>query len=89
MANVHAAIKQIRKDSKKRLRNQAVLSELKTLWKKLSPLVQSDPVSAKSLAGHLVSQWDRAVSRGIVPKGRANRKKARIALLLNKITPSP
>ena len=37
----------------------------------------------------LVSKWDRAVSRGVVPKGRANRKKARIAGALAKLAARP
>lgn len=79
MANLHSAIKQIRKDAKKRMQNQAVLSELHTLWKKFSALAGTSPKEAEPLGNTLVSKWDRAVSRGIVPKGRANRKKARIA----------
>lgn len=84
MANVHAAIKQIRKDAKRRVANQAVFSELHTLWRKFSQL--SDPGKAQPLAQTLTSKWDRAVSRGMVPKGRANRKKARIAHRLGKIS---
>lgn len=86
MANVHAAIKQIRKDAKKRLRNQAVLSELKTLSKKFPELASKDRAQVESLAQALVSKWDRAVSQGVVPRGRADRKKARIALSVNKLT---
>ncbi|MBI4115865.1 MAG: 30S ribosomal protein S20 [Candidatus Omnitrophica bacterium] len=88
MANVHAAIKQIRKDAKKREHNQAVLSELKTLWRKLSGFGKADAEQAQLLAHDLVSKWDRAVSGGMVPKGRADRKKARIALFLKKLSPS-
>ena len=88
MANVHAAIKQIRKDAKKRARNQTVRSELKTLWYKLTHLPASEKDRFKPLAQTLTSKWDRAVSRGMVPKGRADRKKARIALFLNRLTPS-
>ena len=82
MANVHAAIKQIRKDAKRRLRNQGALSELHTLWKKFTQLLASNPAEARSFAPTLTSKWDRAASSGIVPKGRANRKKARIASAL-------
>ena len=85
MANVHAAIKQIRKDSKKKIRNQDALSELKNLGAKLSQTSPQDAAKAKDLARELVSRWDRAVSRGIVPRGRADRKKARIAYFLNKL----
>lgn len=88
MANVHAAIKQIRKDAKRRAQNQAVLSELKTLWSHLTQLPKADSAKAKSVGEGLVSKWDRAVSHGIVPKGRADRKKARIAAFLTKLTQS-
>ncbi len=87
MANVHSAIKAIRKDTKKRSRNQAVLSELQSLWKKFS--AASDAAQARASAQVLVSKWDRAVSRGMVPKGRANRKKARIAGALAKLAAKP
>ena len=83
MANVHAAIKQIRKDAKRKLRNQAALSELHTLGKNFTQLLGSNPEEARTFAQTLTSKWDRAVSGGIVPKGRANRKKARIALALS------
>ena len=85
MANVHASIKQIRKDAKKRLHNQAIRSELHTLWKKFSQLLASNPQEARAFAPALTSKWDRAVSHGIVPKRRADRKKARVAQALTKI----
>lgn len=88
MANVHSAIKQIRKDAKKRARNQTALSELRTLWRRLTTLPPAETNQAGPLSHQLVSKWDRAVSRGIVPKARANRKKARIAEYLKKLTPS-
>ena len=87
MANVHSAIKAIRKDAKKRSRNQAVLSELQSLWKKFS--AAPGAAEARTSAQVLVSKWDRAVSRGVVPKGRANRKKARIAGALAKFAAKP
>ena len=79
MANVHAAIKAIRQSARRRVQNQAVLTELKTHWKKLGQLTKAELAKAKTLASELVSKWDRAVSNGVVPKGRADRKKARIA----------
>lgn len=88
MANIRAAIKQIRKDVRKRERNQVRVSELKNLWTKLSRTPGENLKQAQSLAQDLVSKWDRAVSHGIVPKSRANRKKARIALFLNRLAVS-
>jgi len=84
MPNIPSAVKRIRSDAKKREKNQAVLSELKTLNKKLA-LLSQDPEKAKVLAEKLVSGYDRAVVRGVIPRGRADRKKSRIAAFLTKV----
>ena len=89
MANVHASIKEIRKSAKRRVRNQAVLSELKTLWAKLTKLPSSDAAQAGIVARTLVSKWDRAASAKVVPRERANRKKTRIAHFLAKFQGTP
>ena len=88
MANVKSAIRQIRKDERKRVQNQAVLSELKTLERKLTALTPKDRTEAESLVRTLASHWDRAVSAKIVPKRRADRKKSRTALFLSKLSSS-
>jgi len=86
MANIHSAIKQIRKDARKRGRNQTAISELKNLGTKLLRTTPQESAQAQTLARELVSKWDRAVSRGLVPRGRADRKKSRIAHLLAKLS---
>lgn len=62
----------------------AVLSELKSLNKKLAHL-SAEPEKAKTLAATLVARYDHAVSKGVIPRGRADRRKSRIALFLAKI----
>ena len=62
----------------------AVLSELKSLSKKLSQLT-SEPEKAKEIAALLVSRYDRAVIKGVIPHGRADRRKSRVALFLAKL----
>ena len=84
MPNIKSAMKRMRSDAKKRTRNQAAVSELKTLDDKLQKLA-GEPAKAKELAKTVVSRYDRAVSRGIIPGGRAARKKSRIAKFLSKI----
>ena len=74
----------MRSDAKKRSRNQSALSELKTLDDNLRRL-DKEPAKAKALAVTVISRYDRAVSKGIIPRGRANRKKSRIAAFLVKI----
>ena len=74
----------MRSDAKKRARNQAALSELKGLKKKLGRLV-AEPAQAQAVGRELISRFDRAVSRGILPRGRADRNKSRIESFLAKI----
>lgn len=86
MPNTRAAAKRMRSDAVKRERNQAALSELKTMDQKLRRLA-SDPKAAKEFSKALVSKYDRAASRGIVPGRRAARKKSRIAAFLTRLSP--
>lgn len=72
----------MRSDAKKRARNQSVISELRTLSRKLAQA--GEAAKAKEIAANLVSKYDRAVSKGIIPRGRAARRKSRIAKFLAK-----
>ena len=84
MPNIASAAKRMRSDAKKRLANQITLSELHTLYRKLVALVEAKAEGTKELARELISKLDKAVSRGIIPHGRADRKKARIGKLIGK-----
>ena len=84
MPNIKSAEKRMRSDAQKKLKNQAILSELHTLYKKLVELTQAKAQSAKEEAKNLISKLDKAVSQGIIPHGRADRKKSRIGKLLSK-----
>lgn len=86
MPNMKSAAKRMRSDAKKRDRNNETLSELKTLYKKFTIQVKESPAQAKESGRSLISNFDKAVSRNIIPHGRADRKKARIALMLQKIS---
>ena len=74
----------MRSEAKKRLRNMYTTSELKSLYKKLTALSQAKAKDIAEKGRELVSLFDKAVSRGIIPKGRADRKKRRIAQLIAK-----
>ena len=71
----------MRSDAKKSAKNQAAVSELKTLSKKLAQLA-GDPAKARDVGALAMSRYDKAVSRGIIPRGRADRRKSRIAKFL-------
>ena len=85
MPNIKSAAKRMRSDVKKRFQNQATLSELHTRSKKLVDHAKANPAAAREEAQNLISKLDKAVSRGIIPHRRADRKKARIGKLLAKL----
>jgi len=72
--NIKAAIKWTRASEKRRERNTAAVSKLKTLAKKASAKGATD-VDRKAAA----SAFDKAAARGIIHKNKANRKKSRLA----------
>ena len=81
----HAALKQIRKDRKRRVRNQAARSELKTLTKRLVGLLTSRKVDeAKTLLRLVATKYDHAAAKGIIHRNTASRYKSRLTLHLNK-----
>lgn len=74
-------MKRMRSDAKKSTRNQAALSELKTLAQKLWAL-ENEPEKAREFSVRVIRRYDQAVNRRVIPRGRADRKKARIARFL-------
>ena len=74
MPNIKAAIKWTRASEKRRKRNLAVNSKLKTLSKKASTAGATD-ADRKAAA----SAFDKAAARGIIHKNKASRKKSRLA----------
>jgi small subunit ribosomal protein S20 len=70
----------MRKSERRRLRNRAVKSRLKTLEKKLNALLQGGKVEdARKFCSEVYSAFDKAVKSGVIKKGTADRKKSRIA----------
>ena len=83
-----SAIKHTRSDERKRVQNQMVRSELKTIYKKIASLVSQDAAKAKEQIRQLISKLDKAAKKGVISKQKANRKKSRLALLLAKSKPA-
>ena len=75
----HAALKQIRKDRKRRARNQAVRSELKTLTKGLLALLKAQKLDeAKAFIRLVAKKYDHAASTGVIHRNTAARYKSRL-----------
>ena len=73
MPNIKSAIKRVKVSKKKNLRNRMIKSGVKTAVKKY----EAD-VNAEKLSGAFAA-LDKAVSKGVIHKNVANRKKARLS----------
>ena len=84
MANIKSAQKRMRSDKRKNLRNRMVKTGVKTAVKKYTLALGSDLQTAPVALGAASSALDKAVSKGIMHRNTANRKKARMAKALYK-----
>ena len=78
MANIASAEKQRRQAEKKKARNRAGKSTLRTALKKARTGVQGGDTDKDTLSTGF-SAIDKAAKRGLIKKNTANRYKARLA----------
>ena len=83
MPNIKSAIKRVKVNEKKRLRNRMVKSAMRTTVNKYENAVAAGSADA-ALLSQTASAIDQAVAKGVVSKNAANRKKARMAKRLAK-----
>ncbi len=87
MPQLRSATKRLRSDEKKRLRNQRVQSELKTLTKKLdSAIAGGDVPEAGSRLKELTTKLQKATGKGIIPARRAARHTSRAVHRVQRLT---
>ena len=85
MANIKSSKKRILVAERNRLRNVAMKSSIKTAVKKVLELSTADDKEALNSALSKVYQLcDKAVSKGVLHKNTAARKKSRLTKALNK-----
>ena len=83
MAHSRSAKKRILAE-RNRERNQAVKSRVKTMTKKVLTTVDTKDLEASKTALSVAyKELDKAVSKGIMKKNTASRKKARLAAKVN------
>jgi small subunit ribosomal protein S20 len=84
MANTKSAERRARSSARRNEHNRAIKSRLKSLETGFADAVgagkKEDAGQALRLAA---SALDKAAKTGVIPKGRADRKKARLAARLN------
>ena len=80
MAHHASAQKQMRQSVKRRARNRANLSQLKTQVKKLRAVVEAgDAEAARKLLSETVGQIDKAAKKGVIHDNAAARYKSRLS----------
>ena len=84
MPNIQSAKKRVKVSEKKNLRNRIVKSGMRTMVRKFEAAVAADPQNACAQLSATSAVVDKAVSKGVIHKNAANRKKARLAKQLNK-----
>jgi small subunit ribosomal protein S20 len=78
MANIKSQIKRNRQNEARRVRTKSINSSLKTSVKKVEAAAASGEDSAE-LMRHAQAEIDSAVSKGVLHKKTAARKKSRLA----------
>ncbi|MER3453017.1 MAG: 30S ribosomal protein S20, partial [Acidimicrobiia bacterium] len=78
MANIRSQIKRIRQNEKRRLRNKAMRSELKTRIKSAVRAAEAGAENTPALARMAVKRLDKAAAKGIIHKNQAARRKSRL-----------
>ena len=86
MANIKSQIKRNRTNERRRLRNKAVKSELKTAVRRFREAADTGDQAAATTALRSASRLlDKAVSKGIIHKNQAANRKSAIAKKLNEL----
>ena len=86
MASHASALKKNRQDQKRRIRNRAHASRLRTQMKKISQALQSgDAAAAAGMMTETVALVDRTAKHRVIHRNAASRTKSRLARALAKI----
>ncbi|MEM7325591.1 MAG: 30S ribosomal protein S20 [Actinomycetota bacterium] len=86
MANIKSQIKRNRQNEKRRLRNRAVRSELRTREKAAIAAAGTDG-EAEALR-QTIKRIDKAASAGVIHKNTAARKKSRLSARIKALSES-
>ncbi|MBL9138887.1 MAG: 30S ribosomal protein S20 [Verrucomicrobiales bacterium] len=89
MPNTKSAERRARVSARRQSRNRSVKSRLGTLERKYRALVTAGKKDEAAQALRAAtSALDKAAKRGVIPKGRADRKKSRLSLSLKRVAAS-
>ncbi len=79
MANTRSAMKRIKQNEKRRLRNRAARSTIRSSMKSARTAAAEKSPQSKEIVLEAIRVLDRAVTRGIIHRNTAARKKSALA----------
>ena len=85
MANIKSQIKRNKQNEKRRVRNKAVRSELKTRTKVVTAAAEQGDENVDELTRLAIKRLDKAASKGVIHKNQAARRKSRLIKQLAKL----
>ena len=84
MAQHKSALKRVRSDARKRIRNRMIRSRTRTFVKKArATLAAGDAAAAREATLRAIKELDKAVSKGVMHRNTAARYKSRLMKKLN------
>lgn len=87
MANLKSAIKRVRTNEDRRVRNQAVKTNMRTHIKRVEHYVNENDVENANAAFQKATRViDKAIQKGVVHKNNGNRQKTRMAKKIRNLT---
>lgn len=86
MANTKSALKRIRSNERKRMRNKPVRTALKTYIRSAqSRITAGEAEDSADAVVRAISALDKAAGKGIIHRNQAARRKSRLMAKLNKM----
>ena len=85
MANIKSQIKRNGTNERRRLKNKAVRSEVKSRVKSAVAQVQASPEDSAPAVRLAMKKIDMAAAKGVIHKNQASNRKSRLQRRLNKL----
>ena len=88
MANIKSQIKRNRQNEKRRLRNKAVRSEIKTRTKNAVAAAESGAENTVDELRTAIKRIDKAAAKGVIHKNQASNRKSKLMRRITSLTSS-
>ncbi len=79
MANTKSALKEIRKNSRRRVRNRLVRASTRTAIKRANTAIEQGETDTPQKVNAATSALDKAAGKGVIHRNSAARRKSRLA----------